>query len=588
VTGIFKLYYEALQGFRWKAFNLIILSALSGLLEGAALTTLMPLLNQHLKSLSASSFELFGKAYEIRDQYFLVFGIIALFCFLGLLSACAKLLMEWKALQLRVALERLYNERLVHAVLSANWTTFLSIRFGDIAKGINMESRHISYGAAAVISMCGLCATALIFLILGYALSPNMTVLTFGFGGLMWVVYRLIFPRFKNHPEVLSSISSEVNHEIQQLLGNLKFMRSTGLSNYILTRMSSTFRNYENVFVFSFICNPILRFVFEICGVVFVSVIIAASVWGAPASLGRVLIFLAVFYRLAPRISLIQEQYGVAINYQGWCHSWNKMYELLSEKPDSRVDRKQSQVPHFDTSIEARDIGFKYAGRPVLKSINWILSKGKCIAFVGESGSGKTTMTDLVTGIIETTEGQLLIDGVSSNDLDLQAWQSRIGLVMSNSPMFHATVFENIVWGDSNPDLLKAEEAAKSAHAWEFIMRLPEGFKASVGDKGAQFSTGECQRIALARALYRNPWLLVLDEATNALDAESESIIHETLLQLKGRMTIFMVAHRLQSAQLADEILVLDQGEIIERGTYQELLHRPDGRFRKLAQLQGL
>jgi ABC-type multidrug transport system fused ATPase/permease subunit len=588
MTKLLALYYEALNGFRWKSFRIIILSGTSGILEGVALTALMPLLNQNLASYGTSSIELFGKAYQIHDQQFSVFRIITVFCFLGVLSSWLKFMMESQLLRLRVSLERTYNERLSEAVIKANWTTFLTVRFGDISKGINIESRNLASGAVAVISMLGLMITALIFFIIGYGVSRNMTLMTLCFGALMWIVFRHVSASYGKDSARLSSVSSQINYDIQQLLGNLKFLRSTGLRAYVLAKMSASFQKYEKVFLSLSIYNHVMRFAFEIAGLVFVSGFIAFSASQAPAAMGRLLVFLVIFYRLAPRLAAIQDQYGNALNQQGWYHSWHKLFQNISEHPDNRAMQTTSVLPRFLEVIEARDISFGYSGKPVLKNINWTLRKGQCLAIVGESGSGKTTMIDLLTELLNPDEGQLLLDGTPFTQLNSQAWQQRIGLVMQNSPMFHASVIENIAWGDPNPNLEVIEEAARMAHAWDFISRLPEKFGTVLGDKGATFSVGECQRIALARALYRNPWLLILDEATNALDAESETIILETLEQLKSHVTLFMVAHRLNTVKFADEIIVLDQGEIVERGTYSELMARPAGRFHRLASLQGL
>lgn len=588
VINTLRVYHEALKGFRGKAAVLIFALAMSGLLEGAALTALMPLLNEHLKSLNVSSFELFKHAYQIRNPNVLIFGIVGIFCVLGLLSAVAKLVVEWQTLRLRVALERDYNNRLVDAIAHVSWTAFSSVRFGDVVNALTMESRNIASGAAAVITMLGLILIAFFFLVLGYALSPHMTLLTFGFGVLMWVVSRIVSVYVTNSSDRLSAGAGKVADETQQLLGNLKFMRSTGLSASIVRRMSAAFQAYEAIFFSSHVHNPIMRFIFEIVGIVFVSAIIAVSAWTAPGSLGRILIFLAVFYRLAPRVANIQEQYGIASNYRSWYEGWRKLHAFMAQHADAPSISRDLTIPAAFQSVSVQRIRVDYDRRAVLNGVEWSLTRGRCLAFVGESGSGKTTMVDLVTGVLKPTDGQLQLNDTPFARLDLHAWQARIGLVMQNAPIFHATIFENIAWGDPAPNAEEAEKVARLAHAWEFIEKLPKGLDTLMGDKGAQFSVGECQRVALARALYREPWLLILDEATSALDAKSETIINDTLRQLKGSTTLLMVVHRLQAAQWADEILVFDQGTIVERGTYETLMRRPDGVFHRLAQLQGL
>jgi len=210
------------------------------------------------------------------------------------------------------------------------------------------------------------------------------------------------------------------------------------------------------------------------------------------------------------------------------------------------------------------------------------------VALVGESGSGKSTLIDLFTGLLNPSKGHILLDGVPLDELNLDQWRRKIGLVIQESPIFHTTVLENIAWEYEDPDPESAKRCAQLAHAWKFIETLPEGLNTVMGEKGGRFSVGQKQRIALARALYRNPSLLILDEATSALDGGSEKIIQESLENLKGKFAIFMVAHRLKTVQMADKIIVIGEGKILEQGTWSELINKPSGTFRRMAQLQGL
>jgi ABC-type multidrug transport system fused ATPase/permease subunit len=219
--------------------------------------------------------------------------------------------------------------------------------------------------------------------------------------------------------------------------------------------------------------------------------------------------------------------------------------------------------------------------RPVLAEVSWKLSPGACLAIVGESGSGKTTMLDLVTGLLPPTSGVVRLDGMNLEEIDLAAWQQRIGFVMQDAPLFYASILENIAWTDPSPDRDRAMHCAELANIAAFVESLPEGVNTQVGHRGGRLSGGQRQRIALARALYRDPWLLILDEATSALDAASEQAIQTALQSLKGSCSILLVAHRLKTVEMADRIIVLSDSHIVEAGTWDELVS-VGGEFRRM------
>jgi len=344
-------------------------------------------------------------------------------------------------------------------------------------------------------------------------------------------------------------------------------------------------KKYAHHFFRSYLFGPIGRLTFEGLAILFIGSIVAFAFWAAPYAFGRIIIFLGVFYRLAPRLTNLHLSYNQALSIEPWYSTWRERYLFAAQHQEPKSEGLRL-TPFQELQLEG--IYFSYDARSILKDVSFRLTSGKTLALVGESGGGKTTVLDLVTGLISPSKGACRLNGMSLQDVDLNMWRSKIGLVMQNTPIFHTTVLQNIVIADPRLDLAKAEKCARMAHAWDFIERLPGKLHADLGDKGADLSQGERQRLALARALYRDPWLLILDEATSALDAESESYILDTLKRIKGSIAILMVSHRISAVDFADEVLLLGGGEILERGTYQELLNRPSGDFRRLAKLQGI
>jgi subfamily B ATP-binding cassette protein MsbA len=230
-------------------------------------------------------------------------------------------------------------------------------------------------------------------------------------------------------------------------------------------------------------------------------------------------------------------------------------------------------------------VSFAYDREMVLKSVNLTIAKGKTIALIGPSGGGKSTLADLVPRFYDPTDGQVLIDGIPLTDYDIESLRKQIGVVTQESILFNDSIFNNISFGIENVKEQDVIEAAKIAHAHEFIVQMENGYQTTIGERGSKLSGGQRQRISIARAVLKNPPILILDEATSALDSESERLVQDALNTLMQNRTSIIIAHRLSTIQHADEIIVIQQGQIIERGNHDVLVER-EGLYRKLIEIQ--
>ncbi len=266
--------------------------------------------------------------------------------------------------------------------------------------------------------------------------------------------------------------------------------------------------------------------------------------------------------------------------------SMERIEEFLSWKPRI-VDRENAiRVESIRTGIEFKGVGFHYPDspeRPVIADVSFTLPLGSTVALVGQSGSGKSSIVQLLTRLYDVTSGSILIDGQDLRDLALDSWRDQVAVVSQDVFLFHDTIFQNILMGRPNATASEVREAARKAHALEFIDRLPKGFETVVGDRGIKLSGGERQRISIARAFLKDSRCLILDEATSNLDNESEKIVQLALEELMENRTTLIIAHRLSTIRDADEILVLKHGKIMESGTYDALLARP-GEFKRLVE----
>ena len=259
-------------------------------------------------------------------------------------------------------------------------------------------------------------------------------------------------------------------------------------------------------------------------------------------------------------------------------------------KAENHIKEPEKPLPltAFEHELEFRDVSFSYIeGRQVLKHVNLKVQKGKTVALVGQSGSGKSTMVDLVPRYHDVGEGALLIDGKNVKDVSIPALRSLIGNVNQEAILFNDTFYNNITFGVENATMEQVVEAAKIANAHDFIMESEKGYDTMIGDRGGRLSGGQRQRVSIARAILKNPPILILDEATSALDTESERLVQEALERLMKSRTTIAIAHRLSTIKNADEICVLYEGEIVERGTHEELIAL-NGYYKKLNDMQSL
>ncbi len=258
---------------------------------------------------------------------------------------------------------------------------------------------------------------------------------------------------------------------------------------------------------------------------------------------------------------------------------------LMAENNIQEVEQPR-HISCFEHQIEFRHVSFKYGEQWVLRDINLIIPKGKTIALVGQSGSGKSTLVDLIPRYYDVQEGEVLIDGINVKDLGIHDLRQLIGNVNQEAILFNDSFRNNISFGVDNATQTQIEEAAKIANAYDFIMASEHGFDTNIGDRGGRLSGGQRQRVSIARAILKNPPILILDEATSALDTESERLVQDALERLMKTRTTVAIAHRLSTIKNADEICVLHDGRIVERGTHEGLL-ATDGYYKKLHEMQS-
>ncbi|MFM7576899.1 MAG: ABC transporter ATP-binding protein, partial [Microcystaceae cyanobacterium] len=253
--------------------------------------------------------------------------------------------------------------------------------------------------------------------------------------------------------------------------------------------------------------------------------------------------------------------------------SIDRIFELFMIEPMVQDHPQAIALPTITGKVNYQNVGFEYQpGKPVLKAIDFTAQPGEMIALIGASGAGKSTLVNLLMRLYNATSGQVLIDGYNIQEVTLKSLRKQIAIVPQENVLFSGSIAQNIAFGQTDLDYEAIEQAAKIANAHQFITELSQGYHTYVGERGVNLSGGQRQRLAIARAVLRNPAILILDEATSALDSESEALVQEALDRITQERTVFVIAHRLATVRRANRIFVLQQGEIIETGTHEELI----------------
>lgn len=313
------------------------------------------------------------------------------------------------------------------------------------------------------------------------------------------------------------------------------------------------------------------------------------AVLGEPVA--PILVAVVLIYRAMGRMVGLQSTWQATMSQVGSLEIVEKEFERVSA--NQQVSGPRTIGP-LEESIEFDEVWFTYDEEDqVLRNINLTIQADETVAFVGESGAGKSTLVDLITLLLRPQRGEIWIDGVRHSEIDVSSWREQIGYVSQETVVFDDTIANNIsLWRgeyDSDPDVRRrVRRAAEQAYALEFIEKFPEGFRTRVGDRGVRLSGGQRQRLFIARELYKEPRLLILDEATSDLDSESEKGIKESVDDLRGSTTVVMIAHRLSTIKEADHVYVLEDGRIVEDGTYDELIGVEEGTFKRMVELQTL
>ena len=463
-------------------------------------------------------------------------------------------------------------------------------RVGDL-QYINGSGPATVIGEINIVSSLVLNLLMLItYLVVLINLSPWLLVAAIGMGGALALVQQQLLPRIRARAVESTKLSQELSSRMTENIQGLRLLHTSGQLDVADQGVANQTRTVEINSRAQSRLNAVNAPIIVILPILMIAVIAALSVvfFGERNSgvLPSLVTFVVALQRLNGTFGNLSQ---TLVQLKNNSANLDLLNSFLNDSDKQFRRRGGKSFVAIGRDIKLRNVSLRYSPElePALTNINLTLPKGQTIALVGSSGAGKSSIADLLAGLYEPTEGEILVDGTNLATFDLVSWQQRLGVVSQDTFLFNATIAENIAFGTPGINRQDIEKVAEQAQAARFIRELPAGFETLVGERGYRLSGGQRQRLSLARAILRDPELLILDEATSALDSESERLVQQAIDRFERKHTVLVIAHRLSTIVNADLICVLANGEIVEKGTHSELISL-DGRYAALWSQQAM
>ena len=484
---------------------------------------------------------------------FLIFSILASFIFF----ISNKYLVICKS-----KLERIIRKEITLRTLELDWPYFITLDNGEISKTIIAEGEQISNGFMYFLSAIIFFFISLTYLIICLFLVKNTLIILIAYAFIAFRIYKYYSKEASRLGENLSLITSNIGKSSSAIFNNLKYIRSNGKENIAMDDSNQVFKEFSNAYAKSMIASYKSKQVTEVLTAVFIFVAVFYILIYKKFD-NDLILSLSLFIRLAPRIYNTQTRLLDATALISWPKKYKENNKWAQRYKLDRLGNK-NKFNFSEPNILFIEVWYKYpqSDNWIIKNASFGIQKNEFVGLSGKSGSGKSTIVDLITGLIKTTKGNIFISNQNLSNIDLRSLRSKLGIVFQDSYLINDTIAANIALGEKNIDKTKVKDSLIKANAYEFVKNLKKGIDETILERGSRFSGGERQRLALARALYKDPKILIMDEPTSALDQNGERIFLQSLKKIIGTITIIIISHKENILESCDKVIKINK-EII-------------------------
>ena len=584
----FSFFYSHLGN---KVFIILILSLVMSFLDALGLSMFLPLL-QLLNTEGTIDPSSMGKLAAVVETIqnlgisLNLTKIIVVMLFFFILKGIVKYFGSVYLIVLQQSFIRKIRLFLLRGLNQISFKKFMLADSGRIQNTLSGEVDRVSNAFMTYFGTLKSALMTLVYLLFAFLINPGFALLVIVFGLLSHFIFTLVYRRTRDASKELTAQNHIFQGQIIQHVAHFKYLRSTGVINKFSKKLEETIHGIEESRKRLGMLSSIGGAVVEPAVIIILAVVLWIQFQFFGGTLSTALVSLLFFFKALRSIIGLQAQWN---SFLGVFGSLENIEDFSEELKTSKSKDGIQSFENLQSEINITNLSFAYEETPILKDINLSISKNETLAFVGESGSGKTTLISLITGLLHPDKGEIKVDGIPLRNFQSKTYQNRIGYVSQDPVIFDDTLFNNItLWDSKTPDTENQfEESISKASLGDFVQELNQRESTLLGNNGINLSGGQKQRVSIAREMYKDIDILILDEATSSLDSETEKAIQESIEALQGNYTLLIVAHRLSTIKNADRIVFMDKGKIIDIDSFDNLIRKQD-RFRKMVELQEL
>lgn len=587
INKVLKLFKESFSVVKWSFFYLFIFSLISGFLEGIGINALVPLFSVVIKEKTTSLdiagldkiSQLIGKLFLFFNFEFRLRNILILIFSLFLLRSLALVVCYYIKIEVTAGYEQKTRRSLMEGILKVSWPHIIKQKLGYLE---NILMTDIQYGSTALESASSvimLFTTLLMYVVVAINISIYTTAAAVLFGGFLLFIVKPLFNKTMKVGRETGFVNKELFHHVGQSMLGIKTIKAMDMGQNVMESIYKYFNQLKSFKIKVYLLKNIVTIVMQQLGLIFICVLFVLSYKSSNFNFAAFITMVYIIQRIFTFVQQLQASLHNISETVPYLQSIVNYKKELDVNQESQIGQNKFKFEH---QLEFENTSFAYNDVSILSDVSCVIKKGEVVGLIGPSGAGKTTAVDLLLRLLVPTSGCIKLDDQNINQIDLSDWRKNIGYVSQDIYLINDTIANNIKFYDNSITDADVERAAKMANIYDFVQNCPEKFSTTVGDRGVMLSAGQRQRVVIARVLARNPRLLILDEATSALDNESEVKIEQVIQNLKGKLTIIVIAHRLSTVINSDRLFVLDKGKIIEEGTPKDLLDNKDSYFYKV------